>query len=75
MSIPDMYSLVKGSNANWGIEGYEVPVLPFDPQKNAIEKERYDMSIGKKKRPRQKKLDPKEIAKYKRGSMFDALEK
>lgn len=75
MSIPDMHSLIKGSDVSWGIEGYEVPKLPFDAQRSIQDKKYYDMSVGKKKRPRQQKLDQKEIAKYKRGSMFDALEK
>jgi hypothetical protein len=75
MSIPDMYSLIRGSDVSWGIDGYEVPKLPFDTQKSILDKKYYAMSVGKQKRPRQHKLDQKEMAKYKRGSMFDALEK
>ena len=30
MSVPEMWSLVKGENSNWGIEGYEAPKKYFD---------------------------------------------
>lgn len=67
-----MYDLIRGSSASWGLEGYRVPKIDFDPRKHAEDKEAFLKSIGKqKKKEKQKPVDKT----AKRGGIFDALEK
>lgn len=43
MSVDDMWTLVRGSDSNWGIEGYEVPRKYYDYHQVKWEQERYKM--------------------------------
>lgn len=71
-TVPQMYDLIRGSSASWGLEGYQVPKIDFDSKKHAEEKEAFLKSIGKqKKKEKQKPVDKT----AKRGGIFDALEK
>jgi hypothetical protein len=70
-----MYNLVRGSGGTWGIDGYKVPVLPFDAAKKVFNDDMFLIHVGKKKRPRAPKLDKAYTEKFKRGGLFEQLER
>lgn len=74
-SIPEMYNLVRGSSSAWGLEGYRVPTLHVDAAKKKFNDDMYEINIGKKKRPAQTRLDPKEVAKITKNGIFEQIER
>jgi len=49
LSVNEMWSLVKGEDKNWGIEGYEVPKQHFDYKQTKWQQERKTMLAEHKK--------------------------
>jgi hypothetical protein len=66
-----MYDLIRGGAATWGLEGYRVPNIPFDPAKKKFNDDMFLLHVGKKKRGRQKPVD----MKAKRANIYEDIKK
>lgn len=58
-TIDAMYKHSQLVDLTYGVEGYEVPKIPFDPVKHKKDRENYEVNTFKKKRPGTSKLDMK----------------
>lgn len=73
LPIPLMYELVRGGGGSWGIDGYQVPKVDHDPARLKVDKINYEYNVGKQKRKKPQKIDPKKVPK--RPGIFTNVEK